>query len=184
MNIFKRKKYVSSENFQSVIKRLSVALEALREEYIFGSLSQLKKEGVDVARISREIETKSELEEILIGFQLTCIIGIAWNYIRDVREEINFNKIITKIHNAEEGTRAWNYRQKYVDCRGDMALLSKYLSEDVHRAIGYPQPREEFIIQFQGGATPLIALSQIETCLAFGDEKEANSIKKAIGMTK
>ena len=145
MNIFGRKRiYVCKDNFPTIINELILSFEALRGEYIFGSLSQLKREGVDVSKVSREINPESELEDILKGFQLTSMIGIAWNYIKHISDQLLFDHMLSNHVNAEEGTRASEFRERYTDCQGDMDALSKTLSVDVHKAIGSPEPKDKF----------------------------------------
>lgn len=183
MGLFSRKRiYIENDNFPQVINKLAIAFEALREDYIFGSLSQLKREGIDVSEIPRTIIPGSDLENILKGFQLTSMIGIAWNYIKDAREQLDFDKSLSRTIKAEEGTRAWHYRNGYVDCRGDIDTLAKTLSVDIHKSIGMPEPKKEFLIQFQRGAEILIGLCQVATHTACGDDKMAKALKKRMGL--
>ena len=181
-DIFSRKKYIEKDAFATVVNTLSRTFEALREEYLFGSLSQLKKEGIDVSKISRDIVPGSELEDALKGFQIMSMIGIAWGYIRDARDQLDFDTLLSSHLRVHEGSRAWNYREKYVDCQGNIEAVSKSLAIDVYRAIGFPEPRNEFLIQFQGGAQLLIALCQMATHSACGDEKMVRKVKERIGM--
>lgn len=184
MGFFSRKRlYIERDQFPQVVSRLAIACEALREDYIFGSLSQLKREGIDVAEIPRDIKPGSDLENILKGFQLTSIIGIAWRYIKDAREQLDFDYSLSQAMKAEEESSAWHYRQKYLDYMGDISTLSKRLSVDVHRAIGLPEPKMKFLIQFQGGAEMLIGLCQVATYNACGDDKMARTLKKRMGLT-
>lgn len=181
MGLFGRKRiYIDKDNFQAVINRLTVSFKTLREEYMFGSLSQLKREGVDVSKVSRDISPESELEDILKGFQLTSMIGIAWDYIKDIRDQLSFDYMLSSHLRVEEGSRAWKYRERYTDCHGDMDALSRALSVDVHKAIGSPEPNNEFLIQFQGGAYTLIGLCQMATYSACGDSKMEQKIKQKI----
>ncbi len=180
MGIFSKRKYVEAEKWPEVIATISRAFEALREEYIFGSLSQLKKEGADVSQISRDIAPESELEDLLKGFQLTCMMGIAYDYLKEPKEQIAFEESLSSRLGAKEGSRPWQYREKYLDCKGNIPTLCESLSSDIHRAIGFPEPRKEFLIQFQGGAQILIILCQVETCNAFGDGKRASSLRQEI----
>jgi hypothetical protein len=176
------KQRIGREDFNTVIQNLARSLETLREEYIFGSLSQLKREGVDVSNVSRDIGPASELEAALIGFQLTSIIGIAWGYIKGIEDQLFFDHALSKHMNAEKGSRAWIYRERYTDCQGDMDALAKALSFDVQTGIGSPIPREEFLIQFQGGAYILAVLCQAATCAACGDSKMERKIKEKLRM--
>ena len=181
MGLFSRKRiYIEKEDFPHVIKKLTVAFETLREEYMFGSISQLKRGGVDVSEISREIRPGSELEHILKGFQLTSMIGIAWDYIKNLDDRRDFDDTLSNHINAGEGTLAADYREKYIDCQGDMEPLSRSLALDVHRAIGSPSPEIDYLSQFQGGAFPLVGLCQAATCSSCGDSKMEQKIKQSM----
>ena len=183
MGLFGRKRiYIKQEDFPAIINNLATSLETLREEYIFGSLSQLKREGVDVSNVPRNISPGSELEDALKGFQLTSMMGIAWDYIKSIEDQLLFDHALSKHMKAEKRSRAWKYRERYTDCQGEMDALSKTLSLDVHKAIGSPMPRDEFLIQFQGGAYILIGLCQAATYLACGDSKMERKIKEKLRM--
>ncbi len=147
MGLFGRN-YIKQEDFPPVISKIAKSLEASREEFILGSLSQLKREGVDVSNISRDISVGSELEDALKGFQLTSMMGIAWDYIKSVEDQIGFDLELSKRMNAEKGSRAWDFRERYTDCQGHMEDLAKTLAFDVYNAIRAPIPRDEFLIQF------------------------------------
>lgn len=183
MGLFGRKRiYIDKDNFPTVINKLAVSFETLREEYLLGSLSQLKREGFDVSKVSRSISPGSELEDVLKGFQLTSMMGIAWDYIKDINDQQSFDYMLSNHIKAEEVSRAWKYRERYTDCHGDMDALSRTLSVDVHKAIGSPEPRNEFLIQFQGGAYILIGLCQAYTYSACGDSKMEQKIKQKMRM--
>lgn len=208
MGIFSKKIYIEENAFTAVAIDLSRSLESLREQYIFGVFSALKREGIEVSKISREIIPGSELEDALIGFQLTSVIGIAWNYIRYEREQIAFEILLRShvgapyndeilerqeslynfyIHNPdllgchtgeEEGSRAWRYNVKYSSFLGNIASLSKSLASDVHMAMGSPEPRKDFLVMLQKGAQLLIGLSQLATYRACGDDNMAKKLRQ------
>jgi len=182
MGLFSRKKYTNREKFPATIHKLAKSFEASREEYILGPLLQLKREGVDVSDVPREISPGSELEDALKGFELTSMIGIAWEYIESIKDKLAFESALSKYINAEKGTRAWNFREKYTNCQGNMDALAKTLSVDVHKSIGSPRPEDEFKAQFQGGAYILIGLCQADTYSAFGDTKMKQKVRSKIRM--
>lgn len=178
MRIFSRRKYINTEQFQSIANALSISFASLREEYVLGSLMQLKKEGIDVSLLSRDVSPGSELEDILKGFQLTSMIGVAWYYIKEQNDQLYFDKMLSSHLGAQPGSRARRYRERYIECQGQMEKLCSALSSDVHRAFGDPEPRQDFILQFQGGAIILIGLCQEATCKACGDDKKAQKLRK------
>ncbi len=184
MGLFDRKIYIEKIDFAQVIARLVRTFETSREEYFLGSILQLKREGYDVSNIPREIAPKSELEDALKAFQLTSMMGIAFDHIRDIRDQLEFDKSLSLSMNSEEGSRAWSYRDKYLDCRGDIHTLTKTFSRDIHRLIGSPEPRIEFLIQFQAGAQLFMVMCQAETHSACGDEKMAMKLKRSLGIVK
>ena len=180
MDIFKRKTYIEKGCFRIVVDDLVRAFECLRDDYIIGSLSQLKREGIDVSEISRDIAVGSELENALKGYQLTSMMGVAWDHIRDVKDHLEFDRLLSASMRAEEGSSAWYFRDRYLDCRGDIDVLAKTLAIDIHRAMGHPEPVTDFLIQFQGGAVLLGGLCQVETHKACGDERMALRLRRSI----
>lgn len=184
MGLFDRKIYIEKIDFAQIIASLVRTFETSREEYFLGSILQLKREGYDVSNISREIAPKSELEDALKAFQLTSMMGIAYDHIRNIDDQLEFDKSLSLSMNSEEGSRAWSYRDKYLDCRGDMLTLTKTFSKDIYRLIGSPEPRIEFLIQFQAGAQLFIGMCQVATHSACGDEKMAMKLKKRMGIVK
>lgn len=180
MGIFRKRIYVERVSFSLIITNLERAFESLREMYVFGSLSQLRSEGVDTSGIPSGIPPGSELEDALKGYQLTCMMGTAWDYIREWRDQLEFERMLSGSLKAEEGSRAWCFRERYVDCQGDIDALARALSVDVYRAIGSPEPRAEFLIQFQGGAVLLGGHCQVETHRACGDDRMAMSLERRI----
>ena len=172
--------YIASTEFAAVTDTLARFLETLREEFIFGSLSQLKREGVDVSKVPKNIVPGSELEDVLVGFQLTSMMGIAYDYIEMLQDHILFDETLSKRLDAGEGSRAWRYRERYTDCQGNMDELVKCLCLDVHKAIGLPMPREEFLLQFLGGAYILMGLCQAVTYSACGDSKMELKIRQKL----
>ncbi|MEA3222086.1 MAG: hypothetical protein U9P49_02820 [Thermodesulfobacteriota bacterium] len=182
MGLFSRKKYIPREKFEAIIHKLAKSLEASREEYILGSLTQLKREGVDVSNVPREISQGSELEDALKGFELTCIMGIAWNYVKSIEDQLLFDNVLCTHINAEKGSRAWNFRERYTDCQGNMDALTTALSIDVHKAIGSPMPENEYKLQFKGGAYILVGICQADTYSVCGDTKMEKKVRAKIKM--
>lgn len=178
MMIFSRRKYIGREHFPAVVNALASSFALLREEYFLGSMMQLKREGIDVLALSRDIVPGSELEDALKGFQLMSMAGVAREYIKDARAKDDFNIMLSSQLEAQHGSRAWNYRERYVDFQGNMDALCPALAADIHRALDYPEPRQEFIIQFQGGARILIGLCQEAACKVCGDNRRAQELRK------
>ncbi|MBW2004337.1 MAG: hypothetical protein JRI72_06925 [Deltaproteobacteria bacterium] len=182
MSLFGREKFIPREKFEAIIHKLAKSLGASREEYILGSLTQLKREGVDVSNVPREISSGSELEDALKGFELTCIMGIAWNYIKSIEDQLSFDNALCAHINAEKGSRAWNFRERYTDCQGNMDALATALSIDVYKSIGSPRPENEYKDQFNGRAYFLVGICQADTYSACGDTKMEKKVRAKIKM--
>ena len=182
MGLFGRRVVVEEVAFPQVVANLARSLETLREEFYFGSLSQLRREGIDVSPLPVSLPSESEADDALKGFQLTSCVGIAWKYIPDARAKLGFGKLLGEQMSAPEGSRAEAYHDRYLDCRGDIEALARTLALDVHSALGSPEPAEEFLLQFNGGANILLGLSQLWTYTACGDEKMAKKVKRHMGL--
>jgi len=182
MGLFSRKKYIGCEEFPAIIHKLAKSFDASREEYILGSLLQLKREGVDISNVPREISPDSELEDALKGFQLTSMIGIVWKYIESMEDQLAFDSALSEYINAEKGTRARNFREEYTDCQGNMDALARALALDTHTSIGAPRPEDKFQAQFQSGAYILMCLCQADTYSACGDTKMEKKVRARMKM--
>jgi hypothetical protein len=176
MNISDRRKYIEHDIFTNVVEDISRSLGTLRTEYVVGSFFQLERQGISMSGISRNFSPGSELDAALIGFQLISIMDVTRDHIGDERDQLGFNKLLRSRLKAPEGSRTWNYREKYADCQGDIDSLSILLAADVHRLVGFPEPRKEFLNQFQGEAHILTMLSQVATHIACGDDEMAGMI--------
>ena len=180
MSLFGRRIRVGAEDFPRVAAKLARILETLRSEYYFGSLSQLRREGIDVSMLPPTLPPHGELEAALKGFQLTCTVGIAWRYIEGPRDELEFERLLCERMGATKEVA--EYREKYLDCQGDITSLVLAVADDVFSAIGRPEPRSEFLPQFRAGAELLIGLSQLWTYAACGDRKMERRLKRRIGI--
>ncbi len=180
MGIFSRRRNIGAQEFPEVIETLVAHLQSLREEYFLGSSMQLKREGADVSMLCRDITSGSELEDVLKGFQLTCVMGVVLSYISDAKDRVDFDKMLSSHLGAQEGSLAWKYWERYLNCQGHMDALSRTLATDVHHALGKPEPRQKFLLQFQGGAQVLICLSQEAACNACGDPKRGRNFRELV----
>src|SRR4030042_6014449 len=93
-SVFGKRPQVDQSSFSVVIPRLVSELEAIREQFVFGGVTALKSEGAPVAGISPMLEKGSELDSALKGFQLTNIMGFAWNYLQ-FSDQLPFDKVLT-----------------------------------------------------------------------------------------
>jgi hypothetical protein len=179
--LFSRKQYLKKEDFAAVINALILDFETTREEYVFGSFSTLKREGADVSETSHEIISNGELENILRGFQLTAVIGIAWEQIKNIKDMQEFGEMLTNQMKAEKGTQANTYRDKYIKCQGDMDCLAKALSDDINRIMGLNLSEKQLLNSFHSGAYYFIGVCQMNTYARCGNKKMADEVRKKIG---
>ena len=178
MSIFGKKPSINKDEFSSVIKTLKLDFESSREEFVFNSISQMKRYGKDVTSIPRDITPGSQLEDILKGFQLTSMIGIAWDHIKDIKEMLLFDEMLSEEMEALKESRANNYREKYKGCSGDMERLAITLSEDIHEALAIDTSDRNTTQIFKSGAYFLIGTSQHATYSVCGNQKMADKIRK------
>ena len=180
LGLFSRKRRrVSRADFPVMVEKLARELEALREQFVFGGVSGLKSEGADVSGIPSVLEYGTELDSALQGFQLTAVVGFAWKYM-DVGDRLPFDCALTQCMTAGNDERTNYYRERYLDCQGDVEALSVYLAEDVLRLWGLPERAVGFFGALRSGSVPLMILSQVAAAAACGDEKTGRKLKRRL----
>jgi len=166
-------------SFPHIVEKLSIELEAIREQFVFGGISGLKSEGAPVKNISPLLEKGSELDSALKAYQLTCVIGFAWNYV-DFGDQLKFDQELTQRLDDGDAIRVKQYRDRYLDCEGDIDSLCINIAEDVHRIWGNPEPSQRFKRALINAAAPLGVLSQAATARICGDFKTEKRLKRKL----
>jgi hypothetical protein len=174
--LFGRRPQVSQAAFSVVMPRLVSELEVVREQFVLGGVTALKSEGVPVGDISSLLEKGSGLDAALKGFQLTTIIGFAWDYMQ-VADRLPFDRQLTRAVDSNDGDMTSQYRERYLACRGNIDLLSSSLAVDIHRTWGGPEPASKFKSGLASAAITLGIVSQAATASAFGDTKTEKKLK-------
>jgi len=178
LNFFRPKNPIlNNASFPDIIAKLSVELEAIREQFVFGGISGLKSEGAPVKDISPMLEKGSELDSALKAFQLTCVIGFAWNYVH-FNDQLKFDQEITQCLDEGDAILVKEYRERYLDCEGDIDSLCANIAEDVHRIWGSPEPSQKFKKALINAAAPLGIVSQAATARICGDLKTEKKLKR------
>jgi hypothetical protein len=170
---------VDRASLELLLPRLVSELKLVREQFVFGGVTALKSEGAQVSGISPMLQDGSELDSALKGFQLTNIMGFSWNYM-EFADQLPFDKRLTDSMDCDDAQVIARYRERYLDCQGDIEALSSALAEDIHRIWGYPEPAMKFRRGLANAAVTLGIVSQATTANAFGDTKTERKLKSRL----
>ena len=177
--LFGKKQQLSKAAFAFVVPRLISDLELLREQFLFACVTALKSEGAPVAGISPILQRGSELDAALKGFQLTSIMGFAWNYVK-FEDWVPFDKVMTAALDSNDMEITSKYRERYLDCQGNVDLVSSFLAEDIHRIWGCPEPASRFKRGLGNAAITLGTVNQAATAKVFGDSKTEIKLRSSL----
>ncbi|MDP3919345.1 MAG: hypothetical protein Q8R76_00855 [Candidatus Omnitrophota bacterium] len=170
---------LNSASFPHIVEKLTVELEAIREQFVFGGISGLKSEGAPVKDISPLLEKGSELDSALKAFQLTCVIGFVWNYVH-FSDQLKFDQEVTQRIDDGDDIRVKEYRERYLDCEGNIDSLCANIAEDVYRIWGSPEPSQKFKKALINAAAPLGIVSQAAAARICGDLKTEKKLKRKL----
>jgi len=176
---FPKNPIINEACFPSIVGKLTIELEAIREQFVYGGVSGLKSEGAIVKDISPILEKGSMLDSALKGYQLTCIIGFAWNYIH-FRDQLKFDQKLTQCLDDGDSTRINEYRERYLDCQGNVDCLCEKLADDVYVIWDRHESSQNFKKALTNAAVPLAILSQAITARIFGDLKTEKKLKRKL----
>ena len=113
------------------------------------------------------------------AFQLICVVGFTWNYIQ-FSDQLKFDEAVTQSLDDGDGARVKEYRERYLDCQGDIDSLSTLLAEDVHRIWGGPEPSYTFKRALSISAAPLAIVSQAAAARICGDPRTEKKLKSKL----
>jgi len=177
--LFGKKPHVNRATLAAVVRKLVSELDLVREQFVFASVTALKSEGTPVPGISPMLDNGSELAGALKGFQLTNIMGFAWNYMKS-EDQLPFDRQLTATIDSNDKDITSRYRERYLDCQGNIDLLSSFLAEDIHRIWGRPEPAAKFKRALGNAAITLGIVSQAMTANVFGDTKTERQLKSRL----
>ena len=179
MDFFRSKQIIIDRNkFSIIIEKIGRELESIREEFVFGAVSGLKSEGANVNGIQRNLEKGSELDSALKAFQLTSVVGFSWNYIL-LTHQLDFDQRLTNHLDHGDTHRISEYRNRYLDCQGNIDCLSSNLADDVYRIWGNLEPALKYKQALKSAAVPLMIISQATVARVFGDSKTEKNLKES-----
>ena len=178
-SLFGTRLQVNQSSFAVIIPKLASELEMIREQFVFGGVTTLKSEGAPVVGTSQMLEKGSELDSMLKGFQLTNIMGFAWNYIQ-FADQLPFDRALTQHLDDGDGDLTNEYRERYLDCQGNIELIASSLAEDIHKIWGRPEPSNKFKRALSNAAITLGIVSQATTASVFGDTKTERKLKSRL----
>jgi hypothetical protein len=178
-SLFGKRLLIDRSSFSAVIPRLAAELGAIREQFVLGGVTALKSEGAPVAGISSTLEKGSELDAVLKGFQLTSIMGFAWNYLQ-LADRLAFDKALTDHIDDVDADLTKQYRERYLDCQGKIDLLASSLAEDIHKIWGSPEPSLRLKRALENAAITFGIVSQAATASVFGDTKAERKLKSRL----
>lgn len=170
---------VSAAQVPEIVAQIDRRLEATREQFVFAALSSLKGEGLEVPGIPKLLEEGTEVDSALRGFQLTTVVGFCWKYMDRVLCE-PFDDALTRRMNSGGLETISRFRERYLDCEGNIERLSRHLAEDIHRLWGAPEPTRKVIKGLEAGAHVLAVLSQAGAAAALGDLATERKLKGLI----
>ncbi len=180
-HILDRKPKLNRFAIAAIIPTLVSELLLIREQFVYGTITTLKSEKAPVAGINPILETGSDLDAILKAYQLTCIVGFAWDYM-DYEDQIPFeNQLITAL-DANDINIIHHYHERYLDCQGNINLLSSSLADDIHRCWGHPEPAVRFKGALCNMAITLGIISQATTASVIGDKNAEKKLKRKLSI--
>jgi hypothetical protein len=158
---------------------LSKELVIQREEIFLGFCLGLKRDGIDVAQSVTRLEKGSLLGSILQAYQLTCIVGFSYPYL-SVEDYIPFESMLIGYVSDGDPECLAKYRERYLDCRGVIDLLSLSLSQDLYDLLQRPTPRETVMRLLAFNAVTLAIMCQAATARFFGDARTERELKSKL----
>lgn len=165
--------------FPQLCQALAKELALLREEMFLGSCLGLKREGVDIAKDVAHLEKGSSLSSALQAYQLTCIVGFSYRYL-SVEDIIPFEGMLTGYVADGDPECLAGYRERYLDCGGEINLLSSCFSQDVYELLQRPTPRETVMCFLSANAVSFGIMSQAATARLFGDVRTERKLKSKL----
>ncbi len=179
LDLFNRKPTLERAMFSSAIDTLVTQFEALREQFVFGVISGMKSEGVQIPGVSQTLERESDVDSILIALQFVCVVGFAWDYIK-FDDRLSFDRELAQRIITGNEIKVEEYRERYLECQGNIECLQQILAEDIYIIWGKPEPARGIRKALSNSVEILGILSQAETARVCGDERTERKLKKLL----
>ena len=84
------------------------------------------------------------------------------------------------IFNVGDGPKIKLYREQYLDCHGNIELLSSKLADDIHKIWKYPEPSLMCKKALSNAAVSFGIICQAITANVFGDKKTERKLKSKL----
>lgn len=98
-----------------------------------------KRKEIIVVNFPTMIEKGIRIDSALKGYQLSCVVGLSWNYMK-FEDMIPFANMLTEYFNDKDAPAVKYYGKRYLDCEDQIELLASYLSQDIYELLGSPEP--------------------------------------------
>lgn len=165
--------------FTQLCEVLSKELAILQEEILLGSCLYMKREGIDIEQGLTRIDKGSLMGSVLQAYQLTCIVGFSYKYLSK-RDRIPFENMLTEYVSGGDPACLTRYRERYLDCRGDIDALSLSFSQDLYDLLQRPTPRDTVMRILSSNAVTFGILCQAATSKFFGDVRTERKLKSKL----
>jgi hypothetical protein len=128
--------------------------------------------------VSPTLEDGSELDSVLKGFQLSCILGfmLKEGYINPHDASLA-EAHLKSLMAQRDGSVCSSYQERYLDCQGHVQGLETALAEDIIRLLGGPSPKSRVLNALRSAASPFAILSQAATAGVSGDQSTEKKLK-------
>lgn len=144
-----------------------------------GILIMFKREEIILVNSPTMLEKGSRKDSALKGYQLSCVVGLSWNYMK-FEDMIPFANMLTEYFNDEDALVVKNYGERYLDCEDQIELLASYLSQDIYALLGSPEPYEKASRLLSSNAVALRIMSQAATAKLCGDDITEGKLKSEL----
>ena len=179
-NLFRNKRpTVSPSKFHHFCQKLSKDLSILRKEYFMGTLMMFKREEISFVDSPTVLEKGSRIDSALKGYQLTCVVGLSWNYMK-FEDMIPFANMLTEYFDDEDALSVKDYGERYLDRVNQIDLLVSCFSRDIYALLGSPEPYEKAYRLLSGKAVAFRTMSLAATAKLCGDDKTERKLKSEL----
>lgn len=174
-------KMKTQEEFVIITEQIKKELKSIREQWFFALISESKKVIHEFSGINPILDEDNVIEYILIGYQLCCIMGFTMQgkYISQ-KQFIEFDNLTIDRICGENNNRCSFYRERYLDCEGNIHKIEATVTEDLIQQISnrYKIDMSKFPSGIKNSISHLGILSQAAIATIFGDERTARALKK------
>lgn len=171
----------NSTDFAGIIKKLYKELRSVSETWFFSIISEIEKESTAAEVISPILVEGSNVDIVLKGFQLTCVVGFCLKekYVR-IEDLPMFEKMLKQSMAENNYSKCELYNERYLDCQGDIECLENKLTSDILELLDYIPGIISFSHIIKRSIAPFAIISQAVTARSFGDEETAKKLKKLL----